>query len=133
MLTPIPDTQALAREALYTDMSLPLSVLFRHITDAGHWAIEDKTFTRCQIHGPAVLLAVGGVQFEGCNMGENGGDVRNLLLRPVGPRKVIGAIPVLNCRFVDCEFAAIGFTGSPEFIDVFLKGLGHVDADSAGQ
>lgn len=125
MLTPIPNPANLAHLALYTDMHLPLSVLFQHISEAGKSVIESKVFTRCTITGPAVFLAVGGVEFQGCNMGPNGGDVRNLLLKPVAPKQVIGVIPVMNCRFVDCQFHAVGFTGNDEFIDVFLKGLGE--------
>lgn len=128
MQIPFPDPLNLGRQALYTDMQLPLSVLFRHISDAGKSIIEAKTFTRCDISGPAVLLAIGGVEFNGCNMGPNGGDVRNLLLKPVGPQKVIGAIPVLNCRFIECRFHAIGFAGNDAFLTAMLEGLGHVGA-----
>ncbi|WP_269515255.1 hypothetical protein [Brevundimonas subvibrioides] len=125
MLTPIPHPANLAMLAIYTDMHLPLSVLFQHVSEAGKSVIEGKTFTRCDIAGPAVLLAAGGVEFQGCNMGPHGGDVRNLLLKPVGPKQVIGVIPVRNSRFIECRFHAIGFTGSDEFMDVFLKGLGE--------
>lgn len=125
MQTPIPDPHNLGRQAFYTDMQLPLSVLFRHISDAGHSVIEAKTFTRCDISGPAVLLAIGGVEFDGCNMGPNGGDIRNLLLKPVGPQKVIGVIPVQNCRFIECRFHGVGFTGNDAFLNNLLEGLGY--------
>jgi hypothetical protein len=122
---PIPDPQQLAGLASYTDMQLPLSVLFRHISDSGRSIIEDRTFTRCDISGPAVLLAVGGVEFEGCNLGSHGGDIRNLLLKPVGPQKVVGVIPVQNSRFIDCRFHAIGYTGNDEFLQTLLTALGY--------
>jgi len=90
----------------------------------GRAIVEGKTFIDCRIEGPAVLLAVDGCDFDGCDMGASGGDLRNLLLRPVGPEKVIGAIAFRNCTFRRCAFFAVGFTGSPAFIDNFLTVLG---------
>jgi hypothetical protein len=86
--------------------------------------IVGKTFIDCRIEGPAVLLAADGCDFDACDMGFTGGDVRNLLLRPVGPQKVIGAISFRNCTFRRCAFFAVGFTGGPVFIDNFLRVLG---------
>ena len=91
---------------------------------AGQVLIDGKTFIDCRIEGPAVLLAVGGCSFDACDMGYSGGDVRNLLLRPVGPEKVIGAVAFRNCSFRRCAFSMVGFTGSPAFIDNFLTVLG---------
>lgn len=91
---------------------------------AGQPEIVGKTFIECRIEGPAVLLAVGGCDFDGCDMGYHGGDVRNLLLRPVGPQKVIGAIAFRDCVFRRCQFAGVGFTGAPAFLDSFIQVLG---------
>ena len=51
---------------------------------AGRGVIEDKTFIDCRLEGPAVVMPVGACEFDGCDMGYSGGDVRNLLLAPVG-------------------------------------------------
>lgn len=91
---------------------------------AGASQIEGKTFIDCRIEGPAVLLAVGGCDFDGCDMGYSGGDIRNLLLRPVSPTKVIGAIAFENCVFRRCNFFAVGFTGSEQFLNSFIDVLG---------
>jgi len=90
--------------------------------------IENRTFVDCRIEGPAVLLAAGGCEFDACDMGWSGGDIRNLLLAPVGPEKVIGAIAFRNCAFRRCSFFAVGFTGAPEFLKNFESVL-----DRSGQ
>ncbi len=79
--------------------------------------IEVRTFARCRLQGPAVVLISGGVQFDGCNFGDSGGDIRNLLLAPVGTH-ALGTIPMRNCRFDGCEFYNVGFTGSQSVIDM---------------
>jgi hypothetical protein len=82
--------------------------------------ISGRTFKGCRIEGPAVMLVLPGVRFEGTDFGFCDGDVRNLVLRPAGPAKVIGAIPVQNCAFINCEFFAVGFTGPEAFIQQML-------------
>jgi len=91
---------------------------------AGSVAIEKRTFIGCRFEGPAVLLPVSGNSFNGCDMGNSGGDLRNLLLHPVGKAKVVGAIPVKDCVFEGCFFWAVGFTGAPAFLEQFLKAVG---------
>ena len=82
--------------------------------------IKGRTFTNCLLHGPAVFLALKGVALEGCNIGYARGDVKNLLLRPVSSTSVVGAIPFEDCRFVDCDFDKIGFTGADSFLESVL-------------
>ena len=82
--------------------------------------IKGRTFTNCLLHGPAVFLALQGVTLEGCNIGYARGDVKNLLLRPVSSTSVVGAIPFEDCRFVDCDFDKIGFTGADSFLESVL-------------
>jgi len=103
----------------YEDQGLSIHDLFQRLGAQGAVMIEDHTFNRCMIQGPAVLLALGGVVFDNCDMGPSGGDIRNLLFKPVGVSKAIGAISIRRCRFVDCAFYAIGFTGTDEFLDSF--------------
>ena len=87
----------------------------------GQRVIKGRTFTNCLLHGPAVFLAVNGVSMDACNLGYAGGDLRNLVLRPVSPTTVIGTIPFEDCRFAWCDFDKIGFTGSEDFIQSVLS------------
>ena len=118
----VPDD--LAQRTVYDGLTLPLFTVYRQIVAAGGQAIEGRTFRNCVIEGPAVLLAGGGVNFDGCDMGASQGDIRNLLLRPVGPQKVVGAILVRDTLFERCRFFGVGFTGSAAFIDHFIQMLG---------
>ena len=104
----------------FTDAILWLPELIRSSLGSGSNLIQGRTFTNCLLQGPAVLLALQGVEFDGCNMGYDGGDVRNLVLRPAGPSQVIGAIPFQNCRFKDSDFFAVGFTGAEPFLQMIL-------------
>ncbi|MFN3536100.1 MAG: hypothetical protein ACK4Y4_01480 [Brevundimonas sp.] len=83
----------------------------------GEADIAGRTFRDCFMEGPAVLLALGGCTFDGCNMGDAMGDPRNLLLAPRGAQKVTGAVPFRECAFINCRFLRVGFTGAPEFLD----------------
>lgn len=109
---------------VHQDESIWLPQLFAQAVASGSALIKDRTFTRCRLEGPAVLLAAGGVRFDACDMGYTGGDVRNLLLRPVGAEKVIGAVAFENCTFRECAFFAVGFTGNEAFIENFLQVVG---------
>ncbi len=85
--------------------------------------IQGKTFTNCVIEGPAVLLALSGVNFDSCNLGMASEDSRSLLLMPMAKNKVVGAIGMKNCSFTNCQFFAIGYTGPDAFIDRMLQVL----------
>ena len=67
-----------------------------------------------------VMLVLPGTTFESTDFGQTGGDIRNLVLRPAGPQKVIGVLPVQNCAFIDCLFHGVGFTGPEEFLQQIL-------------
>lgn len=90
----------------------------------GEEAIIGKTFQNCFLEGPAVLLPVAGCSFDGCNMGDVMGDVRNILLQPVGPQKVTGTVAFRDCKFINCRFLRVGFTGSPDFLKQVEQRLG---------
>ncbi|WP_295707351.1 hypothetical protein [uncultured Brevundimonas sp.] len=91
-----------------------LPLLAMHSLNAGEGVVRGKTFTECVIEGPAVVAAMVGTTFDGCNMGL-AEDVNSLLFQPRGP-KLIGVIGLQDCRFVRCRFVQVGFTGSPEFL-----------------
>ena len=113
---------------VYDKVNIWMPQLIAEAMSGGLNLIEGKTFIDCRIEGPAVFLAAGGCDFDACDMGWSGGDIRNLLLAPVGPEKVIGAIAFRNCTFRRCNFFAVGFTGAPEFLQNFqdvLGGLGR--------
>jgi len=108
----------------YRDGSIWLPQLFLEIRRAGGVNVEGRTFVDCLIEGPAVLLPLEGCNFTDCNMGDAMGDSRNLLLKPVGPERVIGVIPIMNCQFIRCRFLGVGFTGTQGFLDNMIAGLG---------
>ncbi|GAA0203726.1 hypothetical protein QOZ96_002110 [Brevundimonas nasdae] len=96
----------------------------------GEGTIKNKTFVNCFMEGPAVLLPIGGCQFDGCNMGDTMGDARNLLLAPVSPQKVTGSVPFEDCVFINCRFERVGFTGASSFLDELALMLGGATADT---
>jgi hypothetical protein len=81
--------------------------------------MRGKTFRNCMIEGPAIIMPLEGCSFDLCDFGRCDGDIRNLLLRPVGA-KVTGAMAFADTKFERCTFFAIGFTGPPQFLDEFL-------------
>lgn len=115
------------RAPVLENVAFSLHDLFRESLKSGQPIIQGRTFRNCRVEGPAVLLAVGGVNFDACDLGFAGGDVRNLLFRPVGP-KAVGAIPVRDCLFQGCLFFAVGYTGAPDFIDQVISVLGRPEA-----
>jgi hypothetical protein len=85
--------------------------------------IQGRTFTDCIIEGPAVMLAMSGVNFDNCNLGMASEDPRSLLLMPMAKNKVVGAIGIKDCTFRNCQFFAVGYTGGDAFIDRMLQVL----------
>lgn len=122
-------TGAALRAPILENVAFSLYDLFRESLKSGAPIIQGRTFRNCRVEGPAVLLALGGVNFDGCDLGFAGGDVRNLLFRPVG-EKAVGAVPVRECLFQGCLFFAVGYTGAPEFIDQVIEVLGRPEGAS---
>lgn len=79
-------------------------------------AVIGRTFTGCRLQGPAIVLISGGTTFEETNFGDPRGDMRNLLLQPMGT-KALGTVPMRDCRFVGCEFYNVGFTGAQDILE----------------
>ena len=127
--SPLPPLTALGAGPVYQDMHIWLPQLFAEHARAGLTVIEGKTFANCRFEGPAVLLPMAGNSFDNCNMGTSGGDIRNLLLAPVGAQKVVGVIPFKDCVFSNCAFYMVGFTGSSEFLKHFDKAVGGTRSD----
>ena len=98
-----------------------------NIQAGGGSMIEGRTFTDCYIEGPAVMLALEGNQFEGVNFGPTGGDLRNMLFRPMSGRMAIGAIPVRNCTFRNCQFHTLGITGNEELLNMLVEQVATTD------
>ncbi len=121
------ENRRLGQHADYTgpnfrDLNLWLPELFRlNLQRTRQNVMHGMTFTNCQIEGPAVIVALGGVQFDACNLGDAKGDMRTLLLRPLAADKVTGAVALQDCRFVDCDFYAIGYTGPESFLQQLLQ------------
>ena len=98
-----------------------------NIQGGGGAVIEGRTFTDCYIEGPAVMLALEGVHFEGVNFGPTGGDMRNMLFRPMSGQMAIGAIPVRNCTFRNCQFHTLGVTGGEALLKMLVEQVATAD------
>ncbi|WP_406852432.1 hypothetical protein WEU32_00125 [Brevundimonas sp. BH3] len=115
------DTQDITIPAIgagpeYEGINIWLPALAVEAARRGENAVIGKTFRNCMIEGPAVLLPLGACNFDGCNMGDAQGDIRNLLLQPMGPQKVTGTVAFQDCQFINCQFIRVGFTGTPDFL-----------------
>jgi hypothetical protein len=111
-------TADISRRA-FVDEDLALYDLFAHHLKTGRSMIDGISFTGCRIEGPAIMLILPGTTFDAVNFGESKGDIGNLVLRPVR-NMAIGAIPVINCAFRNCEFHALGFTGNEQILGEIL-------------
>ena len=107
---------AIGAGPVYEGLNIFLPALAIEAARRGEAVIERKTFRNCMIEGPAVLLPLGACNFDGCNMGDAQGDIRNLLLQPLGPQKVTGTVAFMDCEFINCQFIRVGFTGTPDFL-----------------
>ena len=106
----------------FENVDISLFDLYRNnLWNTGDQALSGRTFIGCQIEGPAVITVLPGNTFDGVNFGMTDGDIRNLVLRPAGPKKVIGTIPVQDCVFKDCVFHGVGFTGPEAFLQQILS------------
>ena len=120
-----------ARAPTYENAQLALFDLFRgNIQAGGGSIIEGRTFTNCRIEGPAIMLVLDGVTFEHTNFGPTGGDMRSILFKPLHEKTAIGAIPMRNCKFVGCEFFALGFTGHENMLKALIE---QVETRAPGQ
>lgn len=120
MTDPLPEaSDPLVAE--FNDMRINLSDLYRaHLHAGGGAIIENRTFTGCFIEGPALMLALDNVNFDTTNFGQTGGDVRNMLFKPMGTM-AIGSIPVRNCTFKNCRFEVLGITGPDELLEMLAR------------
>lgn len=98
-----------------------LPLLAVHALNQAEPILSGKTFTRCRIQGPALVAIMGSTTFESCNMGR-ASDPRSLTFVPQGPL-LIGAIGLKDCKFIECEFDLVGFTGPQAFMDDFAQQL----------
>ncbi|KQY31140.1 hypothetical protein ASD21_08810 [Caulobacter sp. Root1455] len=106
---------------VFEGVEISLYDLARACMAEGKTSISDRTFRKCLITGPAVVLVLDNVEFKNTNFGSHGSDIRAIVLRPASPNQVVGAIPVTHCTFDGCQFLGLGFTGSDLFLDQLLK------------
>lgn len=103
--------------------------LYRASVQAGDGVmIEGRAFKNCVIEGPALMLVLEGVYFDSTNFGQTGGDMRNMLFQPMG-NVGIGAIPVRNCTFTNCQFQTLGITGSESLLQMLIEQVATTDSD----
>lgn len=107
----------------FTGVNFALFDLYRASVQAGGGVmIEGRTFTDCVFEGPALMLVLEGVHFESTNFGPTGGDMRNMLFKPMG-NVGIGAIPVRNCTFTNCRFNTLGITGNEDLLQMLIDNV----------
>ena len=109
-----------ADAAVFENVDISLFDLYRTVMAKGQSAITGRTFRGCRIEGPVVMLVLSGTKFETTDFGAADGDIRNVVLRPAGPEKVTGVIPVQDCVFVACQFLGVGLTGPEPFLQQVL-------------
>lgn len=87
--------------------------------------LKGQNFQGCHIEGPAVLFLGEDVVMEANTFGLPDGNVETMLWE-IGPNRPVtfGAIQVQRCRFEDCTFKEIGFTGTAATLDLFRSDLG---------
>lgn len=103
----------------FVNEDMSLYDLYIHYLSTGRSIIDGVTFTGCRIEGPSIMLVLAGTHFDRTNFGESKGDIANLVLRPAA-NMAIGAIPMMNCTFVECEFYMLGFTGNEAVLSQLL-------------
>jgi hypothetical protein len=81
--------------------------------------LEGLTFIRCRIHGPIVAYPFGAPNdFSGSRPQD---PIESMLFEvPEGSSKV-GAVPLIACRFIDCEIEGMGIIGTPEQLAPFRQ------------
>jgi len=111
------------KASVFEDVDINLYDLYAAVVGGARpGLIEGRTFRRCRLQGPAIVLVSAGVTFDDTNFGDSGGDIRNLLLQPMGSR-ALGTMPLRDCAFENCEFFNVGFTGPQPVLDM-LAGVG---------
>ena len=125
-MTDQPSSTAAALDPLATAFTGPNFALFdlyrASVQAGGGVMIEGRTFTDCVLEGPALMLILEGVHFEGTNFGPTGGDIRNMLFQPMGDVG-IGAIPIRNCTFTNCRFNTLGITGNEDLLRMLIDNV----------
>ncbi|HEY0103699.1 MAG TPA: hypothetical protein VGB60_09550 [Brevundimonas sp.] len=109
------------RATEFTDARFSLFDLYRaSVLAGGGVMIEGRSFNNCVIEGPAVMLVLEGVHFESTNFGPTGGNLRNMLFKPMGDMG-IGGIPIRNCTFTGCQFQTLGITGNDSLLEMLIE------------
>ncbi len=120
---PLPDGMTRATDFLassYQNQAIALYDLHRARLISQEPAISGVTFANCRIEGPGIMLIISGCRFDGADFGYSYGDIRNLVLRPASPTAVVGAAPIRDCSFLNCQMVGIGYTGADSFLDQIL-------------
>ena len=113
--------RAAVEKTEFTKEAIWLPLLAVHHQNAGQPIIKGKTFKDCLFEGPALMVPVKDCSFDGCNMGAVK-DANSLFYMPKGPM-LVGAVPFEDCRFINCRFSQVAFTGHVDFIESMSTGL----------
>jgi hypothetical protein len=113
--------RAVVAQVEFNKQAIWLPLLAIQHQNAGQPIIKGKVFKDCLFEGPALMVPVKDCSFDGCNMGVFK-DANSLFYTPKGP-VLIGAIPFEDCKFINCRFSQVGFTGHPDFLQGLADSL----------
>jgi hypothetical protein len=90
---------------------------------SGPAAIRNKRFRFAHVRGPLLIFPVG-CSFISVSVGVSGDDLNSIVWRvEEGASAKMGVVLVERCSFENCSIQNIGFTGSKELLDDFLRQL----------
>ena len=121
-----PTPEDLATRMVFEKVRVPITHLAEALDLKGE-VLRGRRFVDCVVHGPAVVVPGDETRFNGCNLGDVAGDVKNLFLRTTGPR-IIGAVGLNDCVFEGCLVIGVGFAGTDEYVAAMLKSLSPNEA-----
>jgi hypothetical protein len=81
--------------------------------------LEGFTFTQCRVYGPIVVYPFGAPNvFNHCHFHSS---TDAMLYEVPGDSFRIGCVPLIACRFTDCEIENVGIMGTSEQLTVFRQ------------
>jgi hypothetical protein len=88
----------------------------------GQGRVQRLKATDCDIIGPAVVYPSGRTSFKDCQWHGGGGGPEAIVweIDPARPG-VVGAVELVDCSFVRCRFARIGYAGTEAMVNKFFK------------
>lgn len=84
--------------------------------------IENATFENCILEGPAVVALLGEGSLS--NSSFEGDESSIFWVIPAERESVLGAVAMVGCHIVGCQFRRVGLAVPEREYEAFAKGLG---------